>query len=211
MNSPEPRDRGAGVPHSGRRSCEDQVRAAPAAAGLDPRDAIEREDAVPNHRMDEPEYWETPEKYLPLVEGNLSRRATFFVLGAVEDPASPVAAVLEMPPGHVIVRHAHDCERFEVVVKGSLDVGDKVLGPGDVMIAQPGEFYGPKVCGPEGCTTVEFFSRQRGIDGPILHELSDGTQIGVDYISGERRPKNIAGMEGIEERVAAVLAAAPRG
>jgi hypothetical protein len=161
-----------------------------------------------NHRMDETEYWETPEKYRPLVPADPDRRSTFFIMGDDDDPAAPVVAVLDMPPGHVIARHAHNSERFEVVAKGSIDVGDRVLGPGDVMLAHAGEFYGPKVCGPEGCVTIEFFSTQRGVDGPILHELTDGTRVEVDYIAGERPPANLAGMEGVQERVAAVLAMA---
>jgi hypothetical protein len=163
---------------------------------------------MPNYSMNDPEYWELPAKYEPLA--NKAREASFFVIGEVEDMEAPVAAVLVMPPGYVITRHAHDCERFEVVVKGSIDVGEKVLYPGDVMTARPGELYGPKVCGPEGCTTVEIFSTQRGIDGPIIHELTDGTTVGVNYIGGERRPDNIAGMEGVEERVAAVLESVAR-
>jgi hypothetical protein len=154
-----------------------------------------------NYSQSDPEYWDVPEKYLPLVTGNTNRRAAFFVLGEIEDREAPMAAILEMPAGYVIPRHAHDAERFEVVVKGSIDVGDRILYPGDVMIARPGELYGPKVCGPDGCTTVEFFSSQRGVDAPLVHELTDGTTITVDYLRGERPPANVVGLADAPDRV----------
>jgi hypothetical protein len=160
---------------------------------------------VPNYSMSDPEYWENPERLRPPAERS-ANRVRFFLLGE-DTPGTPTAIVLEMDPGHVITRHAHACERFEVVIKGSIDVGDKILHPGDVMIARPGEFYGPKIIGPEGCTTVEFFSNLTGATAP-LYETTDGDAVQVDLVAGERRPPNPAGMEGVAERVAAVLAAA---
>ena len=159
---------------------------------------------MPNHAMDEPEYWENPEKFRDVAAASVNR-VRFFLLGADEEQ-TPTAIVLEMAPGHVITRHAHQCERFEVVVKGSIDVGDKVLHPGDVMIARPGELYGPKVVGPEGCTTVEFFSNQTGATAP-LYETTDGEVVRVDYLAGEGRPSNPAAMEGVADKVAAAVAA----
>ena len=65
------------------------------------------------------------------------------------------------PAGFVLARHAHDCFRFEVVVQGTLDVGERILKAGDVMLTEPGVAYGPHVAGPEGCTTFEFFTNYR--------------------------------------------------
>jgi anti-sigma factor ChrR (cupin superfamily) len=84
---------------------------------------------------------------------------------------SPAVVVLEMPAGYVLFRHAHVCHRFEVVVKGSLEADGRVLGPGDVMTARPGEMYGPHIAGSGGCTTVEVFGTLEGVfrviaDGP---------------------------------------------
>ena len=87
-----------------------------------------------------------------------------FVLA--DDPTSwdsPAVVLLELPPNYVLFRHAHVCHRFEVVVKGSLEAGGKVLGPGDVMTARPGELYGPHTAGPEGCTTAEVFGTLEGV------------------------------------------------
>jgi hypothetical protein len=100
-----------------------------------------------------------------------------FVLGNPEDNA-PVATVLRMKPGYVLPRHGHSCHRFEVVVQGSIKVGDKVLGPGSLMFSEPGNLYGPHIAGPEGCTTVEIFGTYKSshntlIDGPAGIEECD--------------------------------------
>ena len=96
-----------------------------------------------------------------------------FVMGDPDDPTTPSAAVLKMPAGYVLPRHAHPCERLEVIVAGSLRVGDEVLVPGDVMATAAGEMYGPHVAGPDGCTTVEIFSTVRG-NGNIILDTEDG-------------------------------------
>jgi hypothetical protein len=73
-----------------------------------------------------------------------------FVLG--DDPESsdsPAVVMLEMPPNYVLFRHAHICHRFEVVVKGSLEAGGRILRPGDVMTA-PGRDVRPAHHRPGG-------------------------------------------------------------
>jgi hypothetical protein len=98
------------------------------------------------------------------------------------DMAAPSAAMLAMPPGYVLFRHAHPCMRFEVVVQGSLDLGDgRVARPGDVFTAVPDELYGPHTAGSEGCTTIEFFSMLEGMNR-VLVEEADGTLRGVDIL-----------------------------
>jgi anti-sigma factor ChrR (cupin superfamily) len=89
-----------------------------------------------------------------------------------EDAESPLVMLLQLEPGFVLRRHAHDCHRVEIVVSGSLVLEDgQVLGPGDVSVTSPRVFYGPHTAGPEGCLSVEIFSasgRSVGIypDGP---------------------------------------------
>jgi hypothetical protein len=80
-------------------------------------------------------------------------------LGDESDPKAPVAALLELPPGGVLPEHAHDCWRFEVVIKGSwIDTDGGVILPGDVRISKPYEFYGPFTAGPDGSLSLEIFS-----------------------------------------------------
>ncbi|GAA5063622.1 anti-sigma factor ChrR (cupin superfamily) [Thermocatellispora tengchongensis] len=82
----------------------------------------------------------------------------------LSDPEVPVASLLQIAPGDTLHRHAHDCFRVEVVVRGSITVpGGQTLVPGDVMVSRPGEFYGPHIAGPDGCLSVEIFSAARGV------------------------------------------------
>jgi hypothetical protein len=159
--------------------------------------------------FNDPEYWEVPEKYEPMVGLSDAMRMSWFILGDPESEEAPAALVLDMKAGCVLGRHAHDCERFEVVVSGSLDVGDRILHAGDVMTARPGEFYGPHIAGPEGCVTVEIFSHARETH-QVVYELPDGTRVKPDVLAGDPRPARISGMEGVRERVAAIRALAEK-
>jgi hypothetical protein len=167
---------------------------------------MRRRAVMPNYSMQEPGYWEPPEDLRPLADRTESRRATLFRMGPRDD-GTPVAMVLQMPPDYVIVRHAHACHRLEVITQGSLFADGRVLHPGDVMTAGPGEMYGPKVAGPDGCTTMEFFSEQRGIAGPITYELSDGSAREVNYLVGDERPEDEAAIAEVRRRAAEAFAA----
>lgn len=126
----------------------------------------------------DPGFWDMEPDYLKSVQDAckpFDLNILHFVLGDRDDPCTPVAALLEMPPGYVLPRHAHSVTRFEVVVKGTLDVGDRVLQPGDVMVSPANQFYGPHTAGPEGCTTVEFFSSITG-SGNVLYDTPEGAQ-----------------------------------
>ena len=128
------------------------------------------------HRQADPQFWSSEPEFLrPLQEAcaphGLSIR--HFVMGDPDVPTTPTAAVLKMPPGYVLPRHAHPCERLEVIVAGSLQVGGEVLLPGDVMETPAGEMYGPHAAGPDGCTTVEIFSSVTG-NGNVVYDTEDG-------------------------------------
>ncbi len=96
---------------------------------------------------------------------------------------APAVVMLEMPPSYVLFRHAHICHRFEVVVKGSLEADGKILGPGDVMTARPGEMYGPHTAGPEGCTTAEVFGSLEGVFR-VIAESPEGDRE-FNFLRGE--------------------------
>ncbi|MFN0090724.1 MAG: hypothetical protein ACKVWR_10720 [Acidimicrobiales bacterium] len=103
---------------------------------------------------------------------------SIFAMGDPHDPETPAFAVFRMGPGSVLPRHSHDCERFEVIIQGSMDAvgpgeGDRHLETGDVMLAGRNEMYGPHVAGPEGFTVVEYFSRLGG-----LYEITLDTKRG---------------------------------
>ena len=96
------------------------------------------------------------------------RLAHFVMSHDKDDMDAALASMFYMPPGFELPNHEHDCFRVEVVVQGSLRVGDKVLHPGDVSVSAPGESYGPHIAGPTGCLTMEVFSRQSAL-APTLH------------------------------------------
>jgi hypothetical protein len=62
---------------------------------------------------------------------------------------------------------------MEVIIKGSIDVGERVLRPGDIMVQGAGQFYGPHTVGPDGALTAEFCAKLR--DFPGIAE--DGTDM----------------------------------
>jgi ChrR-like protein with cupin domain len=153
--------------------------------------------------MDDAEYWRVPDRFQAVADMVPDATLSYFLLGA-DDESTPTAIVFQMEPGFVINRHAHEAARFEVVVKGSIDVGDRVLHPGDVMTAEAGELYGPKVAGPDGCTTIEVFSTRLGAEA-TLYELTDGTTVRRDLLAGEPLPDGIVGAEWAATRRAEVL------
>jgi hypothetical protein len=125
--------------------------------------------------INEPDFWGRDEYKL---EGELREvpglTRTNFVLGKPGDNA-PVVRGLRMAPGFVLLRHAHECHRFEIVVQGSMQSEDRLLKVGDVMISEPNVLYGANIAGPEGCTTMEIFSTFDGAH-TLLVEGPDGIE-----------------------------------
>jgi hypothetical protein len=94
------------------------------------------------------------------------------------DREAPLAALFYMPPGAVLPEHAHDCHRVEVVVQGSISLPDgQKLGPGDISVSAPNQFYGPHIAGPEGSLTVEIFSRATAVDAQFPDDSSEIAQM----------------------------------
>ena len=116
--------------------------------------------------------------------------ATLHVMGDPSDETAPAALIFTTPPGGEIPRHAHKCERFEIILEGTLHVDDMVLGTGDVMLARSGEAYGPHIAGPQGCSTLEIFSTLAGAHHQIL-ETPDGP-MDVEFGSFEALEKSSA-------------------
>lgn len=143
----------------------------------------------------EPSFWgRYPADYLrPLIidSEKLGMPLSLFAAGDPEDPETPGFAVFSMKPGEVLPRHSHDCHRFEVITQGSMTAigpgeGDRELGVGDVMIAEPNQLYGPHVAGPDGFTVVEYFSRIRAAY-EVTFATDDGLRA-VDLLAaGARR------------------------
>lgn len=159
---------------------------------------------MPAHRFGEEGFWDLgPEslKWMSVASEALGVKLARFAMGDPEDGATPFASVLFMPPGYELWRHKHDCYRVEIVVSGTLDVGEgRVLGPGDVMTSAPGEFYGPHIAGPEGSVTVEIFSSRDGMQfklednpDPAVLEFFEGLLTDSDPARRDAAERALAG------------------
>jgi hypothetical protein len=76
--------------------------------------------------IDEPEFWKNCPKGLELIAKSMEGTGggvAYFVMGDPEKNA-PTVVALRMAPNWILPRHAHDCYRFEIVVQGTLDVGE---------------------------------------------------------------------------------------
>src|SRR5262245_40314850 len=104
------------------------------------------------HRLGSAQETHVPDKFAGLAADArlIGCDLSVFVMGDPDATDAPAAIVLRIPPGVRFPRHTHPCERFEVVVEGSMITTEGVvLGPGDVMVASEGEMYGPNVAGPD--------------------------------------------------------------
>jgi quercetin dioxygenase-like cupin family protein len=145
-------------------------------------------------KKDSPEYWDRYPSHIvemgQIMKASELTPATMHVLGDPSDETAPTALIFTMPPNSVLPRHAHSCERFEVILEGSLRVEDDDLElvAGDIMIAHPGEAYGPHTAGPDGCRTLEIFSTLAGAHTNLI-ETPDG-MVTIDFGSLEALDKS---------------------
>lgn len=132
------------------------------------------------YSADDPEFFRISPaslKYAQIGAEALGMRNAIFALGDPEGPASPVVVMLSLPPHGLLSRHAHDCWRFEVVIKGSMqDEHGNWLRPGDIRVSKPGEYYGPHRAGPEGVLSAEVFSAASGVNAAFPDDLPENEQ-----------------------------------
>ena len=62
---------------------------------------------------------------VPVGVGTSDGTQVFVLADDPADASAPAVVLLKMPPGYRLFRHAHICHRFEVVVKGTLEVSGK--------------------------------------------------------------------------------------
>lgn len=172
---------------------------------------------MPHFFRNEPSFWRlSPEAlgYTSVFAEAVDHRVASFVMGEEDDVEAPLALFMNLPPGWVLDRHAHDCHRFEVVIEGTMIVRDgAVLGPGDVSTSRPGEQYGPHMAGPDGVLTLEIFSRQAGLH-PVYESPKPANQEMAALIdrlrSGLISPEEAAASPVIGAWAAEALAEQPR-
>jgi len=111
-------------------------------------------------------------KYAQVGAEAMGYRNAILRMGSDDVKDAPVVVMLYMPPGAVLPRHAHECHRVEVIVRGSMLTEDGMwLNPGDVRTSAPGEAYGPHTAGPLGVLSAEIFSNTAGVDGVFPADL----------------------------------------
>jgi hypothetical protein len=88
-----------------------------------------------------------------------------FGLGDPDDERAPTFVLTQLPADGVLPPHYHESTFADVVVAGSVKVGEKWYYPGDVRVLAWGVKYGPSQAGPDGVTLLEFYADGRGRRG----------------------------------------------
>jgi hypothetical protein len=130
-------------------------------------------DDVVRHFTADPQAWNA----LPFEDFLGSKVA---VLATDEKPGQPevVMLAIEFEPGFYVSRHQHPTGHIEVILEGSLLIGDQLEGPGDIRVSPPYESYGPLVAGPEGCKCLEIFPDRRAVLPIVDDPTTAATHIG---------------------------------
>jgi len=79
----------------------------------------------------------------------------------------PPVVIIKFPPGYRFPHHWHSEGEFVVVLKGSMTIGEKEVGPGGMAWTDPRTVYGAESAGPDG---VEFLLFRRAFATTTLVE-----------------------------------------
>jgi hypothetical protein len=87
--------------------------------------------------------------------------------------APSVILALEYPPDFRLPAHQHVSGHVEVILEGSLKVGEHWEEAGDVRIVPARYSYGPLQSGPQGCKALEYFPDRAA----IFAEMDDPAEL----------------------------------
>jgi len=87
----------------------------------------------------------------------LGTRNCILRIDAADGPSDAVVLAVWYEANVRLPAHHHPCGHVEVILDGSLCVGDRWERAGSIRVVPPGFSYGPLVAGPEGCKALEFF------------------------------------------------------
>jgi hypothetical protein len=101
-------------------------------------------------------------------------------LDSADGPSDAILLAVWYDPDVRLPAHSHACGHVEVILEGSLCVGDRWERAGSIRAVPPGFSYGPLLAGPQGCKAIEFFPD----GGAFLAEFDDPSEL-VGLIEGE--------------------------
>lgn len=96
-----------------------------------------------------------------------TRFAAFFLGDGDSDPA---VFPMEVTADYQFPVHYHKSHYMSIILRGSLQVGKRWYGPGDIRLQEKGSVYGPEKAGPDGCFMLNIFADRRGYIPTVLGE-----------------------------------------
>jgi hypothetical protein len=116
---------------------------------------------------------------LPFHDFLVNRLAILEIEGEDGKPGSAVILCIDYQPGFFVDAHKHRTGHVELIVDGSVRVGDQWERKGDIRVVPAGVSYGPIQAGDEGCKAMEFFADRKDIL-PMLDDRVAAAQQGGD-------------------------------
>jgi hypothetical protein len=104
-----------------------------------------------------------------------NRLALLEVEGEDGEPGTAVILCIDYQPGFFVDAHKHRTGHVELIVDGSLRVGDQWERKGDIRVVPAGVSYGPIQAGDEGCKGMEFFADRKDVL-PMLDDRAAAAQ-----------------------------------
>ena len=110
-----------------------------------------------------------------------NRLALLEVEGEDGEPGTAVILCIDYQPGFFVDAHKHRTGHVELIVDGSLRVGDQWERKGDIRVVPAGVSYGPIQAGDEGCKGMEFFADRKDVL-PMLDDRAAAAQHDSDPV-----------------------------
>jgi hypothetical protein len=113
-------------------------------------------------------------------EDFLENKLAVISTGEEGEGSGVVVLCIDSPPGFYVAPHKHTAGHIEVVLEGSLYIGEHLEKPGDVRVSPPYESYGPLRTGPEGCKYLEIFPNRQSVIPIVDDPTVAATHFGDD-------------------------------
>lgn len=118
-------------------------------------------------------HWNTEERL-----ATPAGEAASWRLGYDDDPTRPGFMHVRWGPGEGAPEHRHKSWTANIVIQGTLKIGETWYEAGAVALIEPNIWYGPLEAGPDGAELIEIHATIAGLE-PIWKDLSDPVVRGV--------------------------------